>query len=565
MFQRAGVVFLLAAATAFSTLAVTDPLISHSSFRSKRAAEFHPGLVKLLDGDVREILSLTGDQTRIGEAEEVGIRNEQVRALELSARQWAELLNASSWAVREWALRTMGERAVDPLPTGKLLALATNAQERIFIRALAVRVLARKPMEAAIAEKLASLAGKSDDIDFERIVMEALGAAAPGTSAVIDVVKTRLGSAEAAIQFEAFNALRALEKGELSATSRDYTRANEVAKLMQTNTVEAAKAGLKLLQERGLPGYVRCVALRSLAYQTNQPGALEALLASAGDRDSFISQLAANVLASLPPLDAEGATTLARAVGNSNEVVRVEALRRLNAAGQNAHGAASAIAGALKRLAREGGSARETGLCLQIARKLGRAAQDVSAHVTELLSETSPVYRDLSKHEVDKIRGMAFATLPETGIPRGALPEIISALANSDENSVHEFGGAARAAGQLGARGWMALPHLLRALDREDTTWSTWIALEEFDTHASASAAYTTPQVEALRAIADLGANDRATMRMIRELAREGQDFDGIDAGAAIPSAQAEATKALARLSGLGAVHQAGVRLPSGE
>jgi hypothetical protein len=100
------------------------------------------------------------------------------------------------------------------------------------------------------------------------------------------------------------------------------------------------------------------------------------------------------------------------------------------------------------------------------------------------------------------------------------LQAISGALANSDENSVHEFAGAARAAAGLGPRGRLLIPQLKRALDTSDTSWSDWIALETFDAHANAKAAYTTPQVEALRALAVLGAKDAEVIRAIGVFAK---------------------------------------------
>jgi len=79
MFPRA--VCLFFAAGALTAFASGDPLVPHSDLRPKRGSEFHPGLVKLLDADVREILVLTGQQSAIGTNEEVGARNERIRAL----------------------------------------------------------------------------------------------------------------------------------------------------------------------------------------------------------------------------------------------------------------------------------------------------------------------------------------------------------------------------------------------------------------------------------------------------------------------------------------------------
>jgi hypothetical protein len=241
---------------------------------------------------------------------------------------------------------------------------------------------------------------------------------------------------------------------------------------------------------------------------------------------------------------------LANGLRSTNDVVRLRALLQLNKAGQRIDGAAGAVVAALNRIARAGAPARESGLCLEIARKLGGQIAPGTGSLIEMLPETSPAYRDLTKHEVDRIRGMIFVALAAVGTPPPALEWIAAALGNSDENSVHEFAGAARAAAGLGPRGRVVIPLLKRALDTSDTTWSDWIALETFDAHASANTAYTTPQVEALRALAVLGAKDAEAIRAIGIFAKEAQpDFDGIDAGVVIPNARAEALKALSAMN----------------
>src|SRR5688572_28196939 len=123
MFPRAGTACLLFAAGALAVFANNDPLFPHSDFRPRRASEFHPGLVKLLDADVREILDLAGQRSAIRANEEVGARNERIRALQLENAQLRKLLKASSETVREWALRTIGERAIRGLPAAELLAV----------------------------------------------------------------------------------------------------------------------------------------------------------------------------------------------------------------------------------------------------------------------------------------------------------------------------------------------------------------------------------------------------------------------------------------------------------
>jgi len=552
MFPRAGLVCLVFGAAALATFATSDPLVPHSTFRPKRASEFHPGLVKLLGSDVREILSLTGQRLALRAHEEVGVRNERVRALDLNDQQLTQLLKASSVTVREWALRTMGERDMERLPRAELVAVATNTHERLFVRGLAVRVLGREAIDSTTAETMLEILGKSEDIQFRRIVLETLASSAGASPSLVERLVGFLKAPEAAIQFEAFTTLRRVDGARnAAAMPADYEKASRLSDLIGQNAAEAARTGLGLLKAPNLPAYVRCTALRSLAYQTNQPGAVQALLTAAGDEDSFITELAGNVLNSLPPVDAQGVAALCDGIRSSNDVVRLHALLRLSAAGQKLDAISDAVVIELQRIAREGASARETGLCLEIARKLGAEIAPAAGSLVGMLSESSPAFRDLSKHEVDRIRGMTFATMAAMGTPPEALEVIVSALANSDESSVHEFSGAARAAARLGARGRVTIPHLLRALDSRETGWSGWIALETFDAHTSTNAVYTTPQVEALRALAVLGANDPAVIHALRAFVKSAPaDSEGIDAGVGIPNAREEAMKALSNTRG---------------
>lgn len=521
-------------------------MVPHSSFRSQRPSEFHPGLVKLLDGDVREILALT-EQHLASANEEIGVRNERVRALKLDEPQLSRLLRASSGTVREWALRTMGERSVGPFPKTELVSLATNASERLFVRALAVRVLGREALDGATAETLLGLLDTCEDIDFQRIVLETLASGARETPALDERLSAHLSSPEVAVQFETFNTLRRVaSSNNITRFPDDYARAKRLSELTKESGVEAAKTGLLVLRETNAPAYLRCAALQALAYQTNQPGAVEALLAAIEDENNFVSHLAGNVLGSLPAMDGKGIAALADGAGSTNAAVRWHALLKLNARGQNMHGTEDAVVSALKRIAREGASAREIGLCLELARKLGVKIAPAAGALIDMLSENSPAYRDLSKHEVDRARGMVFVALAAIGTPTDALEAIVSALANGDESSTHEFAGAARAAAALGPRGRAAIPHLARALDNDETSWSDWISLETFDAHTNPSAAYTTPQVEALRALAVLGVNDARAIRAIRAFAKGApRDFNGVDVGVSIPNAHGEALKAL--------------------
>jgi hypothetical protein len=138
-------------------------------------------------------------------------------------------LKASSETVREWALRTMGERGIRGLPAAELLAVATNRNERLFARGLAVRVIGREAMDGATAETLLALIDQSDDVDFQRIIMEALGSGARSLPTVGERLARYLNSPHAAIQHEAFSTLRETDtRGKL--LPEDYARGSEAGR-----------------------------------------------------------------------------------------------------------------------------------------------------------------------------------------------------------------------------------------------------------------------------------------------------------------------------------------------
>jgi hypothetical protein len=220
---------------------------------------------------------------------------------------------------------------------------------------------------------------------------------------------------------------------------------------------------------------------------------------------------------------------------------------RIRKLGRDALPARDAVLQVLTRAARDGASAREVGVCADILRTWRTNAATASPLLVRLLEEDSPVYRNLLTHEVHRLRGFIFATLAETSVPDNAIDAVTSALANADVTAVYEFAGAARASAAAGARAAGASRYLLRALGADFA--DDLISFEKFDSHAP-ERDYTTPQIEALRALRETGVHDETALRIIREFARNCERLSNRKmVGPEAPDTCAEAERTLATLS----------------
>ena len=147
---------------------------------------------------------------------------------------------------------------------------------------------------------------------------------------------------------------------------------------------------------------------------------------------------------------------------------------------------------------------REVAKHLEALRVIGVKASSVVESVAELLNESSPLYRDRDKHEVMRLRAYVFVVLSEIGIPSSALPLIVDALANSDDEMGYYFAAAARAAGTLGPRARPLIPHLCKGMQRY--YHRDEFSLERYNPNYPQEEA-TTVQAEAITALARISAS----------------------------------------------------------
>ena len=160
---------------------------------------------------------------------------------------------------------------------------------------------------------------------------------------------------------------------------------------------------------------------------------------------------------------------------------------------------------------------REVAEYFEALRTMGPKATSVAEEVAELLNESSPLYRDRDKHEVMRLRAYVFVVLSEIGIPSSAFPQIVDALANSDDEMGYHFAAAARAASSLGPRARVLIPHLCAGMQRY--YHRDQFSLERYDPDYPQEEA-TTVQGEAIAALAQISAtSDSAVVELLTSYA----------------------------------------------
>jgi hypothetical protein len=160
---------------------------------------------------------------------------------------------------------------------------------------------------------------------------------------------------------------------------------------------------------------------------------------------------------------------------------------------------------------------REVAKHLEALRALGLEASSVAESVAELLNESSPLYRDRDKHEVMRLRAYVFVVLSDIGVPNSAVPLIVDALANSDDEMGYHFAAAARAAGSLGPRARPLIPHLCSGMQRY--YHRDEFSLERYNPDYPQEEA-TTVQGEAIAALAKISVtSDTAVVELLNSYA----------------------------------------------
>jgi hypothetical protein len=522
-----------------------DDLIPPSKLRPIDPSQFHPELVRLHNEDLAEIRSILSNDLKRPDFAAGAVTKRLLGKLPMDGQYFAHFLNASSEAVQEWTLRTMGGYAGDKnaaLPN--LLKIVRDAGESDMHRALAARVIGTTRMTSETVSALVQqLGGASKELRV--ILLEVIASSSRAGITFVPQLKHYLRDPNGSVQFHGFRAIQQIEQ----TSSRDGDDPDlgvhyENARHLSQPEADTGLA-LRVLQQSDAPKYLTCVALLDLA-SSAETLPTDVILRRVGDADEFVAALAQNVLQRVG-VGSRGVSTLAQGLSSSNAAIRINSLLQLRALGTEAKGAGNALGAALRQAATDAASPREVGTSLDVLRVIGTNAGGVSETLVQLLDEQSPIYRNVERHQVHRLRGFLFATLAETGVPKTALPVIVAALANSDRRAAMEFAGAARAAAALGPAAREAVPFLLRALtERID---EDFIAFDTFDSHGVAGSEHTTCQVEALRALSRIGASDESTVQVVRAFLEQPRpELDGTNLFRRIPNLRTEATKTLATI-----------------
>jgi hypothetical protein len=119
------------------------------------------------------------------------------------------------------------------------------------------------------------------------------------------------------------------------------------------------------------------------------------------------------------------------------------------------------------------------------------------------------------------LASLYYAALDDIGAPRSALPFILDGLANSDARSLHLYAGAARAAAALGPEADEAVPHLMRAFEPgfrdHPLSFESYFA-------AFSPKNLTSPRVEAVRALGQLGPRALIAVPILRAVATHNEE-----------------------------------------
>jgi len=526
-----------------------EGLIPASKLRPSDPSRFFPNLVRFSDEELLEIEAILNQLNRPDLIKHVQ-KKRSVPELPKDTNAVALLLSARSERLREWTLRSLGETPGDNTPMlPALLEIVANPAAERDLRALAARVIGTAAIDARAMVTLMDALQNSDS-ELRVILLEVIGKSGRAGAPFVPELKRYLNAPEASVQFHAFRAAEQIERdaklnGDVSGDAR-YAKALETLRFFETRELSSEAVGSSVLtvSDAGAPKYVVCLGLLHLSTASGpRPELVEVVLQSIAHSDPFVSELAANVLDGFQQFDGPSVRVLSRGLSHSNANVRLHAALALKRAGPAEPQALPDLIASLNRANAGGGTAGELGACLDALRTFGTDGAMAAPALMRLLEEQSAVYRNLPKHEVDRVRAFLLVTLADVGIPVEALPFVVSSLASGDRWMTMEFAAAARAAGALGTNSVAAVPLLVRPL--QEPMQEQPITFEKFDSHFSSTRDYTTSQVEVLRALRQMGRAAEAAAPAIRQFLEGPLPFMNSNALMRIPDLRAEAVATL--------------------
>lgn len=179
---------------------------------------------------------------------------------------------------------------------------------------------------------------------------------------------------------------------------------------------------------------------------------------------------------------------------------------------------------------------------LDVLRNLGPRAKGAAPALSELMAERAAIYKDRRKPEVHRLRSYILLTLSDIDAVDTAVPFMVEALANSDDEMVFNFAAAARVAGRLGAQAAPLVPLLIRPLNKglKDSV----VTLENYHAPITPSNK-TSASLEAIRALALIGAGASEAIPHLEKIANTENPL-----GKGLPDCRVEARRALSIIRG---------------
>jgi hypothetical protein len=539
--------------SAFSVAGLrAEGLIPVSKLRPSDPSRFFPNLVRFSDEELVEIEAILNQLNRPDLIKHVQ-KKRSVPELPKDTNAVALLFSARSERLREWTLRSLGETPGDNTPMiPALLEIVANPAAERELRALAARVIGTANLDTRTVATLMDTMRNADS-ELQMILLEVVAKSGRAGVPFIPELKRYLNAPAAAVQFYAFRAAEQIERdaklnGDVSGDAH-YAKALETVRFYETRepSPDAIRSSALAAKDARVPKYLTCLGLLHLS---TAPGpdhdTVDAVLESIAQTDPFVSELAANVLDSFQQFDGQSVRVLSRGLSHSNANVRLHAALALKKSGPAEPQTLPDLIASLNRAGAGGGTAGELGACLDALRTFGTNGAMAAPALKRLLEEQSAVYRNLSKHEVDRVRAFLLVTLADVGIPVEALPFVVSSLASADRWMTMEFAAAARAAATLGTNAVAAVPLLVRPL--QEPVQEQPITFEKFDSHFSSTRDYTTSQVEVLRALRQMGRAAEAAAPAVRQFLERPLPFMNSNALMRIPDLRAEGVATLAAI-----------------
>lgn len=464
---------------------------------------------------------------------------------------YSALLNHQSAVVKQLALDALrrGYGKAASVAAAAAFQLFDDMSQHANVRAAAARTLG--VLDCEVAKVVPSLVRELDDrsasVGLKRAVAEALGTLAKGSEPAVEALIRCLNHPSTEVQIAAFRALGNIKDFAVPTRSEmlQVERLNTGSLDAALGFFEAAKrhrdgSGVmaKALRE-DQRAYVKAVSIDTLlTIGADDPPAVEAVLQATGIDDRCISDLAVKSMLRLRARNPAIVDVMARGLGHARPRVRHHAAIGLQKFGPAASAAVPALMEALRQ-ADCHTSHLQVGSYLQALRAIGPAAA-ASGTIVELLPERSPLYAGYGKMELDHLRGFMFITLAEIGVPKSALPHILATLASSDRDSYYVSAAAARAAAALGPDAPSAVPYLIQAA--ESPFADRPVTFDLYFGHVPLNGRFTSPRVEAIRALKSMGPAATAAIPLLTRFAA-GQHDEQPDAP--LPCSECEARVAL--------------------